>query len=180
MEKPKKKRKNKRVMTIPLAHPYCIIAPGFPWAVRCDKMEGPPLPPESYPTLEETVDRLPILFLEVAKRCFPAMMPLPAGSLRVAIVTFDEALSGNFDYDDHTQAGLNKDQIIAEFQNANGSLPLVGLIYFWETLWDQISCFVQGTQEIQQYLQSPDGQELSQVAQSLGAVLQTGNGIVVQ
>lgn len=168
----------KNVIQIPLQHNYCIIAPGLPWACRCDKMEGQPLPPESFPTIEETVDRLPKLFLEVANRCFPARMPMPPGAIRIPIVTLDSVMAGDIDHDDHTQPGLTRQEILDEFQK-HPSVPLIGLIYFWESYWDGVSCLIQGQQEIQQYLQTPDAQELSHVAQSLGATIQTGTGIVI-
>ena len=167
MKKSQYRRGEPRVL---LPHNYCIVARGFPWACRCDDMEGPPMPAESYPTIEEAIARLPVLFYEVAKRCFD--FPTPPGSVSVKLVLFDDVFAGKAN-----PLAASKTRIIREFKK-HPSVPLLGLIKFWEHPKSQIFCMLQGQKEIQAWLQTPKAQELSQTVRALNATAECG-GIVV-
>lgn len=73
---------------------------------------------------------------------------------------------------------VTKKRIIKEFKQ-HPSVPIVGIVKFWESDWAQITCLLQGQQEIQAWLQSPEAQELSGIVKSIGAEAITVSGIHV-
>jgi hypothetical protein len=167
----------RKVANLVLPHNYCIVAPkGLPWACRCDKIEYgyQPPPPESYATLDEAINRLQVLFEEVAKMTFPPAMlrHLPPQAVTVTVVLFDDILAGK------NPKPLTKKRIIKEFKR-HPSVPIVGLVKFWESDWESITCLLQGQKEIAAWLQSPEAQELSGVVRSIGAKAITVSGINV-
>lgn len=168
----------RKVQPLILPHNYCIVAPqGLPWACRCDKIEyeHQPPPPESYATLDEAIDRLQVLFEEVAKTTFPAGMlqHVPAESITVKVVLFDSILAGV-----QNPKPVSKRRIIKEFKQ-HPSVPIVGIVKFWESQWTHCTCLLQGQKEIAAWLQSPEAQELSGVVRSIGAEAITVSSIHV-
>jgi hypothetical protein len=173
-------RKKSNVVQIPLQHNYSLIySPAK--AVGCEKLfdyAALTPPPESYPTLEEAIDRVFVLFNDISKLCFPPQMPLQPGSLVVKVVTLDYLLDVDCE-DPNNVVSFSKEDIINSF-NESPSVRLVGVIYFWNGYWGTMNTTLQGARELQQYMQTPDMQELRSICQTLGATSVTGNGIVVQ
>lgn len=155
---------------------YLIVAPqGLPWAARCDRLheyEVQPPPPEAYDTLDQAIERIPVLFNEIAKQTFHPRMPIPPGSVSVVVTLLDDVLAGKV-------KPATKARIKREFKK-HPSVPIVGQVQFWESEWAQITCLLQGVKEIEQYLQGPEAQELRQVVQSIGATAITVSGIEVK
>jgi len=170
----------RKIIPLILPHNYCIVAPqGLPWACRCDELtienSGSEPPPESYPTIDEAIDRLQVLFEEVAKKTFhPRLLAqLPPEAITVKVVLFDSILAGV-----QNPKPVTKKRIIKEFKQ-HPSVPIVGIVKFWESDHAHISCLLQGQKEIQAWLQSPEAQEISGVVKSIGAEAITVSGIHV-
>jgi hypothetical protein len=155
---------------------YILIAPKFNAACYCDKVRPLP-PPESYPTLREAAERIFTLCEEVAKQCFLPRMIAVSGTeaIRVRVRLFDEAIMDEGDPDaDGPSATV--EEIIEAF-NTHPSVPINAEVYFWESLWEQISLQLQGLKEIEEYLQTPDLVEIRQMLAQMGATATDGTGI---
>lgn len=161
---------------------FWIVAPqNLPWACRSDRlsanMDLPPNsepPPESYATLEEAIDRLQGLFEEVARKTFdPELLEmLPPEAISVYIVLADSVLAGNY------SKPTSKAKIIREFKK-HPSVPIAGIVHFWKTEWEIITCVIQGKKEIDVWLESPEAKEISGVVKSLNADAIVASGIYV-
>lgn len=134
------------------------------------------LPPERYDTFDEAVERLPALFREVALKCsLPRGMPIPDGALNVKVCLTDSILGGRFipageepSDEEPEYPAASKEDLVRAFKE-HPSVSVTGVVKFYESDMDFLHCFVQGTREIREWMETPDAKELTQYVRSVGA-----------
>ncbi len=155
---------------------YRIVAPhGFPHSCWCESsyLEQNDLPPpESFPTLEAAIERIPKLFAEVAPLAFPKGLQIPEGSVTVQTLFYYDMLDEEF-------TSADAGQITDRFRQ-HPSVDMAGLVRFWNTDHAVIHCLLQGDAEIKAYLESPEGREAAELAESIGATAIKVGGIHVR